>query len=181
MCLSSHLRSTMFLTMINQHQCLKPPPIHTHTHTHTHRRTDTQQISTPLPSTTSSSDQQQPWSEMLYGGGWGAAAWLGDTWQVLQLWSAFCKESLAAENAAVSRRFTAQSLQSFSLPGFFPRAGGDSDVSPSTPSALTLSITSLFISFFNELIVTSADSVSGVWASSSLSPGWPPPKWQTCV
>lgn len=59
----------------------------------------------------------------------GAAAWLCDTWQVLQLWSVFCKESLAAENAAVSRRFTAQSLQSIPLPGFFPRAGGDGDIS----------------------------------------------------
>ncbi len=62
-------------------------------------------------------------------GGGGAAAWLCDTWQVLQLWSVFCKESLAAENAAVSHRFTAQSLQSISLPGFFPRAGGDGAIS----------------------------------------------------
>lgn len=58
------------------------------------------------------------------------AVWLCDTWQVqVQLWSVFCKESLAAENAAVSRRFTAQSLQSISLAGFFLRAGGDRDVS----------------------------------------------------
>lgn len=55
----------------------------------------------------------------------GTAAWLRDTWQVqVQLWSVFCKESLAAENAAVSRRFTAQSLQSISFPlaGFLPQS-----------------------------------------------------------
>lgn len=116
-------------------------------------------------------------------GGGGAAAWLCDTWQELQLWSVFCKESLAAENAAVA--FTAQSLQSIP-PWILPQSGGvggggKKETSPCTVSFLTHSITSLFISFFNELTLTSADSVSGIWASSSLSPQWPPPKWQTRV
>lgn len=87
----------------------------------------------------------------------GAAAQLRDTWQVLQLWSVFCKESLTAENAAVSGRFIAQSLQSVSPTGFFLRVWGDRDV-----FSRTLSITVLFISFSNKLTLTSADSMSGV-------------------
>lgn len=107
------------LTMINQ-QCLKlkpcPPSYH-------------QQISIHLPSIKSSSDQRQPWSRLLYTGsrGGGTAAWLCDIWQELQLWSVFWgfffwKESLAAENAAVSHRFTAQSLQSIP-PWILPQSG----------------------------------------------------------
>lgn len=106
----------------------------------------------------------------------GAAAWFCDTWQVLQLWSVFCKESLTAENAAVPQRFIAQLLPSISLTGFFLKAWGDRDVFSLTPT-----ITILFISFSNELTLTSADSTSGVWASSSLSLGRPPPKWQIHV
>lgn len=108
-----------------------------------------------------------------------ASAWHCDTWQELQLWSAFCKESLAAENAAASHRFTAHATIPPSLDS--PPEQEVKETTLRTVSFLTRSITSLFISFFNELTLTSADSTSGIWASSSLSPQWPPPKWQTSV
>lgn len=147
------------------------PPTHLHRH----------QISTHLPSAKSSSDQQAAVrGGRVMAAGRVAAALLWDTWQELQLWSVFCKESLAAENAAVSCRFTAQSLQP-NPHRILPPEREETETSPCTVSFFTHPIITLFISFFNELTLTSTDSVSGVWASSSLSPQWPPPMWQTCA
>lgn len=100
-----------------------------------------------------------------------------------ELWSISFKESsaAAAANAAAPLRFTAQLLRSISLTASAAEELEENEASPSGFFSLTCSITGLFISFFNELTLTSADSVSGIWAFSSLSPRRPPPKWQPHV